>query len=360
MKLYVQQTSFAAALDAVCKRISKNNVNPIYGGVLLRTGNDALELTSTNSVRSIRHTVSAQVEEPGEIVLPGELLSKYVSKMPDGPVTVAIEQGGTVVKCGRSHLRLNHMDPRLFDEFPVVESMASITMPRDLFVSMVDRASRYVLKEPTGNPQYMGVHVMSKDGLLKMLSTDGYRFFEASAHVDVGDFEATIDTEALRDMASMATADEVAMGVSESQVTMSCGSVSYVGRAISGTYPSFAMILDRLHRNTVVTVDPHDIASALARIAMVAKDNGRAVTTIGNDTVTLSASSPESGEAVAEVDADVTGPELTIGLSHRYLSEGLRSFGDTVDMAFDGPEKAVLMTAHDDCDILYLLMPMRL
>ena len=360
MRLYVQQASFAAALDDVCKRISKNNVNPIYGGVLLRTVNDTLELTSTNSVRSIRHAIGAQVEEPGEIVLPGELLSKSVGRMADGTVTVETELGGTVVKCGRSRLRLNHMDANLFEEFPKVEPTSVMTVPRDLFASMVERATRYVQREQTGRPILLGVHVMAHDGVLEMSSTDSYRFFEATASVEAGDFDAIIDAESLRDMASMGMTDDVTMGVSENQVTMSCGDVSYVGRAISGTYPSFQPLLEQCHGIAHAIVDPHAMMSALSSIAIVAKDTGRVEVTPGSNSLTLRAASQESGEAVAEVDADVDGTVETIGLSHKYLFEGLRSMGDEVDMMMESSVKAVVMRSSDDCDMTYMLMPMRL
>ena len=360
MRLYVQQASFAAALDDVCKRISKNNVNPIYGGVLLRTVNDTLELTSTNSVRSIRHAIVAQVEEPGEIVLPGELLSKSVGRMADGTVTVETDHGGTVVKCGRSRLRLNHMGSKLFDEFPEVEPTSVMTMPRELFASMVERATRYVQREQTGRPELLGVHVVAHDGTLEMSSTDSYRFFQAVAEVDAGDFDAIIDAESLRDMASMGTADEVTMGVSKNQVTMTCDDVSYVGRAISGSYPSFRALLDQCHGTVHVTLDPHAMMSALSSVAIVAKDTGRVEITPGDKSLTLRATSQESGEAVTEVDADVDGTVETIGLSHKYLLEGLRSMGDEVDMTLESPTSAVLMRSVDDCDMTYMLMPMRL
>lgn len=360
MRLYVQQASFAAALDAVCKRISKNNANPIYGGVLLRTVDDALELTSTNTTRSIRHTIEARVEESGETVLPGELLSKSVGCMADGTVTVETELGGTVVKCGRSRLRLNHMDARMFDEFPRIEPTSTLTVSRTLFGSMVERSSRYVQKEQTGRPELLGVNVSAHGGVLKMSSTDGHRFFEASANIGECDFEAIVDVESLRDMASLATSDDVTIGMSDNQVTMESGNVSYVGRIINGAYPPFAPLLERHNRNITVTVDPHSVITALASVAIVAKDSGRVELTTMDRSVTLRAVSQDRGEATVEVDADVSGGSETIGLSHKYLSEGMRSMGEVVDMAIDGPLSAVVMRSTDDCDMTYMLMPMRL
>ena len=112
MRVIVQQAPFATALDAVCKGISKDNTNAAYGGVLLDARDDVLSLTSMNVTRSIRYRIPADVEEPGVALLPGELLSKTVSKMPDMPVknlnqTAGVTQRGKVIYLNVFYFTIN-------------------------------------------------------------------------------------------------------------------------------------------------------------------------------------------------------------------------------------------------------------
>lgn len=359
MKVTVQQAAFAAALDAVCKGISKDNTNPIYGGVLIEVDGDALALTSMNSMRSIMCRIPANIDEIGSVVLPGDLLAKTVAKMPDSPVSLLSDGSGTSVRCGRARLRLNSLEVRRFDTFPVVEPTASISVPRLTFVTMANKACRYVMKEQAGSPECMGVHIIADHGTLRMQSTDSYRYFEASAKVDVGGFDAIIDVTSIRDMASMAPGDTIEIGVSENQVTLSSGSVSYIGRAIYGRFPNIALVMPSDFA-TEATFDPRDAMAALSRIDGIARQNGRVELTTCDSTISLRASSPESGEAVEEFDANLSGPKVRIGLANQFLADGLKSMGDVVNMGFNGASNPSVMRSEDVCDVMYLMMPTRL
>ena len=359
MKATVQQAAFATALDAVCRGMSKDNVNPIYGGVLIEVGDDSMSLRSMNSMRSIRYEIPANVDDGGGIVLPGEILAKTVSKMPDSPVSLLSDGSATSVRCGRARLKLNSIEAERFSTFPEVEPTASISVPRSTFTEMAGKACRYVMREHTGHPECMGVHVVAGNGMLRMQSTDSYRFFEASADVDVGEFDAIVDVASIRDMASMAPNETIEVGVSKNQGMLASGSVSYVGRVIYGRFPSLEAIMPESFASKA-TFNPHDALAALSRIEGIAKQSGKVVLTLHDSTVSLRSSLPERGEAVEEFDVDASGPDVEIGLSHQFLLEGLKSMGDTVDVGFNGPANPLVMRSSDTCDAMYLVMPTRI
>lgn len=356
MKATVQQTAFATALDSVCKGISKDNTNPIYGGVLIEVDDGVMNLTSMNSTRSIKCSIQAFVEDPGAAVLPGELLSKTVSKMPDSPILLVSDGTGMFIRCERARLRLNSLEVRRFSEFPHVETSASISVPTPLFVTMANKACRYVMREQAGRPECMGIHIVAGDGVLRMQATDSYRFFEARAEVDAGAFDAIVDVESIRDMAKMAPSDTVEIGVSDHQVTLASGSVSYVGRAIYGRFPNIDMVMPESFSTTIV-VDPSELMASLSRLEGIAKQNGKVELSLSESTVTLRASSPDSGEAFEELDVEASGDDVRVPLAFQFLLDGLRSMGDTVTLGFNGPRAPSIMQSTDGCDVTHFMMP---
>lgn len=356
MKVTVQQTSFATALDAVCKGISKDNTNPIYGGVLIEVDGGTMSLTSMNSTRSIKCAISADVEDPGAAVLPGELLSRTVAKMSDGPVHMVSDGTGMFIRCGRARLRLNSLEVRMFSTFPEVEPSALISVPSSLFSTMANKACRYVMKEQAGRPECMGVHVIASDGVLKMQATDSYRFFEVSSETDADGFDAIIDVESMRDMAKMAPSDVINVGVSDNQVTLTSGSVSYVGRAIYGRFPDISMVMPESFA-TEITIDPREVVASLSRIEGIARQNGKIEFSVHGGTVTLRASSPESGEAFEEFDVESRGDDVRIPLAYQFLLDGLKSMGETATIGFNGPRDPSIMRSVDGCDVMHFMMP---
>ena len=358
MRVVVQQAHFATALDAVCKGISKDNTNAAYGGVLLETDGDALMLTSMNVTRSIRYRISASVEEPGVALLPGTLLSKTVAKMPDMPVTVETDGTSNVVTCGRSRLRLTSIDAERFGGFPEVDATSTITIPRGMFVSMASRASRCASKESMGREEFTAVHVQACDGRLMMHATDTYRMVEVASDASLGDFEAMLSATSMRDMCDMACSDEVEIGVSENQVRMSSGNVTYVSRVIEGRFPRFDAIVPS-DCMTRVHIDTRELHDALGRVAGVAKANGKVEIAVGDDVMGLRAFAPDSGEAVESVSVEMDGPQNAINLSCQFMSEGLRLMGESTELRLVDSGKPAVMVSYGECDVTYVLMPLR-
>lgn len=356
MKVTVQQTSFATALDSVCKGITKDNTNPIYGGVLIEVDDGVMNLTSMNSTRSIKCNISANVEDAGAAVLPGELLARTVAKMPDAPVSMVSDGTGMLIRCGRARLRLNSLEVRRFSTFPEIEPSTSIVVPSVMFSTMANKACRYVMREQAGRPECMGIHIVARDGILRMQATDSYRFFEASADVGADGFDAIVDVESIRDMAKMAPSDTVEIGVSDNQVTLASGSVSYVGRAIYGRFPDVSMVMPDTFA-TEVTVDPKDAIASLSRIEGIARQNGKIELSVHDGTVTLRASSPESGEAFEEFDVESRGDDVRVPLAYQFLLDGLKSMGEVVTIGFNGPTAPSIMRSVDGCDVMHFMMP---
>jgi DNA polymerase-3 subunit beta len=83
-----------------------------------------------------------------------------------------------------------------------------------------------------------------------------------------------------------------------------------------------------------------------------------------SDTVSLSVSTPDLGEAEEEVVAAYSGPEMDIGFNANYLLDILKSIGGgDVEFALDRPENASIvkpLKGDDGEDFFCLLMPLRL
>ena len=82
MKFTVSQSSLMKALTVVAKGMGTNSTLPILSGVYVRAQEGSLEFQTNNLTISIRHLIPANVEEPGETVVSGKVLTGIVKALP--------------------------------------------------------------------------------------------------------------------------------------------------------------------------------------------------------------------------------------------------------------------------------------
>ena len=97
MRFTVSQSSLAKALSVVSKGIATHSTIPVLGGILMRAVNGTLEMQATVLDTSIRHKIAANVEEEGETVISGKMLSGIVKNLSDASVTFDGGEGGALL-----------------------------------------------------------------------------------------------------------------------------------------------------------------------------------------------------------------------------------------------------------------------
>ena len=108
-------------------------------------------------------------------------------------------------------------------------------------------------------------------------------------------------------------------------------------------------------------VDCHTFADAVDRVATISTERSRSVKLkVDANVLTLSASSPDNGTAVEEIEVAYDKEALEIGFNSRYLLDITQQVeGDTAQLAMaDGASPTIVRDLSDD-SALYVLMPMR-
>ena len=79
-------------LNVVTRALSARPSKQILEGVLLDAGEDSITLLCTDGSLSIETVLTAQIKEPGQVVLPGKLFTEIVRKLPGGEVTIKVNE----------------------------------------------------------------------------------------------------------------------------------------------------------------------------------------------------------------------------------------------------------------------------
>lgn len=367
MKFTVSQSSLAKALLVVTKGLATNSTLPILSGIYVRAAGGMLELQTTNLTISIRHKIAANVEDEGETVVSGKILSNIVKTLPDS--AVSFEGGERVVSitCDKSHFRLNTLDPRDFPEFPQYALERSIELPSALLAEMVDKVYRVTSKD-TSRPILGGVLLCVEENVIRLVATDSYRLAVCDSSVETSTldeaFQTIVGGGTFHDVLTLPSmTDTLLIGTTPSQVVFSFGNTTYVARKIEGNFPNYRQLLPA-SCSTAVKIATPDFAAALKRVSVIALSNPSVRFDIDADgrLLRLSAASPDQGESTEYLPVEVEGDSLSIALNYHYVFDCVNAVADQgpLTLELQSTMQPGIFKSYSKINYLYLLMPVRM
>ncbi|MGB4440758.1 MAG: DNA polymerase III subunit beta [Coriobacteriia bacterium] len=365
MKISIARGELLEALSVVSRGLSSRTTLPILSGVHVAAHGDTVVFQATDLEVSIKTSCKGRVEQAGQTVLPGKLLTDVTRSLPEAAVTIdTTAQGVAAVTCGQSSFSMKTLSPDDYPKFPEVDASQTVTLPTDTFSHVVHQVARSVSRDET-RPILTGILVVVEEGILRMVATDSYRLCVREVPLEGAgsDIELVVPGKAMEDVAKLiGSAETVSLGVAENQVIFSFGETTFISRRIEGTFPNYRQLLPKEHTTRAV-VDRMELLEAVKRVSLMAQHNTplRVRIAVEEHTLTLSAATQDIGEAVEDVQVTPEGEDVEIAFNHAYLLDGVSvAEGDTIALEVTSPLKpGVLKPAQGD-DFTYLLMPVRL
>ena len=323
-------------------------------------------MRATDNDLGIRARLDANLEGDGSILIPGRLFSDVTRSL--GAEQVVIEsrsdQGDIEISCGASKFHLRALPAADFPPFPEAET-SGVKIPADALVKTVEVVARAASKDDM-RPVLTGVMVTIREGTLTMVATDSYRLSVKKTPVEGGgdgDLEANIPARALSELSRIITseqADEVEIVLQSSQAIFRLGGVELNTVLIDGQFPNYRQLLPESFEHDV-RLNRAEFLEVTRRVGQLAQRNVPLKLSFQPGELTVSASTPDLGDAEESMPVAFDGESMEIGFNPDYLIDGIDSVtGDEVMLRLISPLRPGLIEAVDGSDFTYLVMPIRL
>ena len=366
MKLTMARGELLEALSVAGRGLSSRSTLPILSGVLVSsTESGEIVFQATDLEISVRHIASGLVERAGTTVLPGKLLSDIVRSLPESAVTLDIANGTASIVCGQASFTVKTLSAEDFPRFPDIEADKTISIPTKVFSDLASHVLKATSRDET-RPILTGVLIVIEGHTVRMVATDSYRLSvkEATLEVPAGeDTEVVIPGKALDEAVRMAAGrKKVDLGVTDNQIIFDFEDTTFITRRIEGAFPNYKQLLPKEYETTVV-VAKDEFAAAVKRVSLLAQHNTplRISVSVDDQTLSLSATTQDVGDASEDLMAKVEGHDVEIAFNHGFLSDGIAcTTGDVMTVNIVSALKPGVLTASGDEGFLYLLMPVRL
>jgi DNA polymerase-3 subunit beta len=199
-----------------------------------------------------------------------------------------------------------------------------------------------------------------------MVATDSYRLSVKETPLDApldGAFEANVPARALQELARIAQAgdaEELRVGVRANQIVFEVGGTVLSSRLIDGQFPNFRQLLPETYEHELRLAGA-EVTEVVRRISLLAQKNAPLRLRFSEGELTVSAQTPDVGEARETVPVAFAGEPFEIGFNPEFLRDGLESVesGDLV-LKLISPLRPGLIESGDGTGFLYLIMPIRL
>ena len=91
MNFSINQSELNSALSIVVKGSSNRSTLSILAGIYIKASGNQITLQTTNLELSIKLSVPALVEKPGETVVPAKLFLDIIKTLPDMAINLSLE-----------------------------------------------------------------------------------------------------------------------------------------------------------------------------------------------------------------------------------------------------------------------------
>jgi DNA polymerase III subunit beta len=367
VKITVERERLLAQLQTVSRVASTRSAIQALSGVQLIASEAGCELRATDMDVGLRVPLEAEVTREGMVVLPARLVLDVVRSLPAESVTLELRSAEQDVEMvsGSATFHIRTLRGEDFPPFPEAAEESTVELQADAFVSTALKVAGSASRDET-RPVLTGILVSASDRELRMVATDSYRLSVKETTLEAplsSGFEVNVPARALQELARLVTHaedEQLRVSMRQNQVLFTLGRVILSSRLIDGQFPNYQQLLPESFEHEL-RLAGSEFTDVVRRISLLAQKNAPLRLAFSQGELTVSAQTPDVGEALESMPVAFQGEPLEIGFNPEFLRAGLEAIDEgEVVLKLISPLRPGLIESGDESRFRYLIMPIRL
>ena len=366
MRFTCEKNMLVQGLNIAGRTVASKSSLSVIEGILCRAGN-GLNLTGYNMETAITYNVEAEVTDPGECILPARLFGDIIRRLPEGPVTVVVDDNYKVsVRAGYASFNISAESADDYPELPDVNSGRPVFIPQCKLKELIS-GTIFAVSENQSRPIHTGVKFEVTDDSVTAVAVDGFRLARRTWHPQ----EATgrqlsfvVPAAGLKEVEKILTDSEdmAAFTLGPKHILFQLGGATLVCRLLEGEFLDWKKVVPT-NCPIQLVANVSDLSSSIERVGLIVSEkhkspvrcvfsnqvlNMRTITTIG------------AAEDRCAIAGD--GKELEIGFNVRYMADALKAVPcEEVTLELTNGLSPIVLTPVDEkYDFSYMVLPVRI
>jgi DNA polymerase III subunit beta len=367
LKISLTTAELLRQLQTASRVASTRSAIQALSGIKISAADASVEMLATDMEVGLRLGLVATVTRPGQVVLPARLMLDVARALPGPDVSLELRDAEQDVEIISGPTTF-HIRTLRVDDFPPLPDRAGeldVSVPAKAFVETIAKVARSASRDET-RPILTGILVSASGSELRMVATDSYRLSVKEtllAEPLERPFEANVPARALQELVRIAGQMELetlTVSPRQNQIVFSFDGVLLSSRLIDGQFPNYRQLLPERSEHEL-RLTREELTDVVRRISLLAQKNAPVRLAFVPGEVTVSARTPDVGEASESLPVPFQGEAFDIGFNPDFLRDGLESVeSDELVLKLTSPLRPGLIESADGSGFVYLVMPIRL
>ena len=365
MNIVCDRSELLDALLGVSKAVSSKSSIPAIEGILFKCTNYLVVLSAYDLEIGITTSVSAEVEEPGDIVINAKLLIEMIRKMESDRVTIDVDENLKVsIVGGQSKFNIIGIAATDFPEMPIPETEDTLTLEGNVLKEMIGKTI-YAVSTSDQKPVHTGTKFIMSDDILTLVSVDGYRLAVCKKYgiKYAYDTNFVIPAKTLSEVSKLIGdgSDEISIGTARRYAVFRLAKYTVVSRLLEGDFLDYTKSIPNGYK-TRVKIYVNSFFDSVERASLLINDRFKSPVkmTFEDNTVNITCTTA-LGTAHDEISCEIEGEAVEIGFNNRYILDALRHSGqEEVYLEINGSLSPMKIVPVEEAEFLFMVLPVRI
>ena len=366
MRFTCEKSMLLTGLNITGRTVAQKSTLTVIEGILCRA-NDSLSLTGYNMETAITYRIDAEVTDPGQCILPARLFGDIIRRLPEGPVTVVVDDNYKVsIRSGYASFTISAESADDYPELPDVGTGRSVSIPQTALKDLIS-GTIFAVSENQGRPIHTGVKFEVEENAVSAIAVDGFRLARRTYHTEDAtgrNVSFVVPAQGLKEVEKILSdnGEDVAFVLGQKHILYQIGTATVICRLLEGDFLDWRRVVPT---NCPIKLTAHvsDLTSSIERVGLIVSEKYKSPVRclFGNQVVQLRTSTT-IGAAEDQCSIAGDGKELEIGFNVRYLADALRAIPseEVVLELTNGLSPIVLTPADNKYDYAYMVLPVRI
>ncbi len=366
MRFTCEKSMLVTGLNIAGRAVAQKSALSVIEGILCRAGH-GISLTGYNMETAITYDIDADVPDPGVCVLPAKLFGDIIRRLPEGPVTVVVDENYKVsIRAGYASFTISAESSEEYPELPDVNAGRPISIPQNKLKELIS-GTIFAVSENQGRPIHTGVKFEVTNDSITTIAVDGFRLARRTWHPETSterELSFVVPAPGLKEVEKIVTDcdDNAAFTLGRKHILFEIGKATLVCRLLDGEFLDWRRVVPT---NCPIKMTAHvsDLASSVERVGLIVSEKYKSpIRCVFSNQEVLMRTNTTIGAAEDRCSLAGDGKELEIGFNVRYLADALKAIpSDEVTLALtNGLSPIVLTPAEDKYDFAYMVLPVRI
>ena len=366
MRFTCEKNMLVTGLNITGRTVAQKSSLSVIEGILCRAGHN-LSLTGYNMETAITYEIDAEVTDVGECILPAKLFGDIIRRLPEGPVTVVVDENFKVsIRSGYASFTISAESADDYPELPDVNEGKAVRIPQNKLKELIS-GTIFAVSDNQSRPIHTGVKFEVTEDSISAVAVDGFRLARRTYRPDGGtgrQLSFVVPAAGLKEVEKILTdtEEDAAFTLGPKHILYQLGNATLVCRLLEGEFLDWRRVVP-VNSPVKLTAHVSDLSSSIERVGLIVSEKYKSpVRCVFSDQVLLLRTSTTIGAAEDRCAIAGDGKELEIGFNVRYLADALRVIPseEVVMELTNGLSPIVLTPADDKYEFAYMVLPVRI